>query len=308
MSVIASVPDRAPEFFSLAVDAPTRLVDWRWRLANCAIPTSRRRSDVWVSAARQLRRSLQLSATSNVISDLQLYDRARRFDEMTNHVFRAWLVYGARSQSARAELEARLLTTQPIAEIANRLRMPEDAVTAYEAVFFHVRDRLDSPSWVLHHVFGDEYHSGTSERSYALWWKVYGYFGGPLILDELITKTGVTPGMTPEEAFTADRQLLFHQKAAMAARTLQVNGHTQLPILQHALEIDNYRMMQGKSSPMADGLLEMLQHVRISLASMDASPRSVEPATASRMDLLHGIENAFTRASGDSPAALEAPK
>ena len=58
------------------------------------------------------------------------------------------------------EIEARLLAQQPYKMIAERTCYSEDALRLYESWFFNIHDRLTSPSYITHTIFGKAYIDG----------------------------------------------------------------------------------------------------------------------------------------------------
>src|SRR6476620_4480541 len=63
-------------------------------------------------------------------------------------VWRAHQLHHSPDLMCRQIMEARLLTSETIAEIASRFDMSPAAVDYYEKLFFHVRDRLQSKDWI----------------------------------------------------------------------------------------------------------------------------------------------------------------
>lgn len=66
----------------------------------------------------------------------------------------------------RAEIEARILADPSRAEICQRFSLTEDALAAYERVFFDVGDRLRASSYIQHIVIGSCSPDEHSKR----WW------------------------------------------------------------------------------------------------------------------------------------------
>lgn len=100
-----------------------------------------------------------------------------------------------------AELEARILSRQPICEVAKRFGLSEGVVTAYCAWFFDVCGRLSARDWVSSQVL----LSGAADNSVPArlrgLWRCVGFFGGPLALEPLLAVSRGLP--VPEEFLTA---------------------------------------------------------------------------------------------------------
>ena len=290
--------DFAPEIASLAGDSPTRPPDWRWRLVKANRPIARSRTDAWILAAKKLAEGVCFLTASEARSpdtDWEIHKRYNRASGYTGDAYKAWLIYVGQNKGMRAELEARLLAAEPTTEIAYRLRSTAPVILAYANVFFHVHDRLDCTSWVIHHVFGESYHLGASEKEYPLWWKMFGYFGGPDHLDDIIRRTRINADMSLEAAAKADREMNVALKALIAARSLSVNSYTQLPILEYAHRVDQDQDQSGRQSPVAAGLQDVLKHVMFSIAPPGDSDTVVEPSNGTDRSAISGIENAFSR-------------
>lgn len=306
MSVLAANIDQSPASFSLSIGAPLRPADWRWQLIRSNRPIGRSAGDSWLSATKAFINVLRPpGSTTNPAAadrarvledaaDWRLYDRCdRQLTGAAKNVANAWAIYAASRQATRAELEARLLADEPLGDISKKLIIPIDTLNAYANVFFHVSDRLTISSWVIQCVFGDEYHLNFSERNYGLIWKVYSYFGGIGQLEAVIRKTGIRKELTADESFEQDRRVSLIYKAAIAARSLGVNGHTQLAILEHVHALDIHRSDTGQETPVAAGLKSLLEDVHLDVARRGSMPISVEPAGSTDRSILAGFENAF---------------
>jgi hypothetical protein len=77
---------------------------------------------------------------------------------------------------------------------------------------------------------------GLQERHYDLLWKLLGYKGGPLVLDAVISRGSPVPrpdGVDGVGGFFQDLAISSMQyKAALASLTIQINTHTQLPLIE----------------------------------------------------------------------------
>jgi hypothetical protein len=150
-----------------------RPADWRWRracrLAERGRSFARRRDDDETGRAVRYLRALGRGHTVAV----------RRFPD----------VHGARrlhdgGGPTRLLVEARLLARQASADVARLTGVSPEVVDAYEALFFHCRDRLDARDWVLVQAIHRE--GGGPEEPRAALIRSFAYHGGPLVLDAVL--------------------------------------------------------------------------------------------------------------------------
>lgn len=213
-------------------EAPFRPTDWRWQMARLlreqSRRVSRRRDDEWVALAKQFQTDRERCRT-----DWDVLDLADRYPGVADA---RYLREETGVQAHRWEIEARLLADDAPENISRRLCIDPRAIRAYEALFFNVSDRLLHQGWIVHSVMGTSIHAGLNERQFDLLWKMYGFFGGPLVLDALInTFSGTAKAKSPDQVdnfYSDDARSTIRRKSAIAARTMPVNGYTQQIILE----------------------------------------------------------------------------
>ncbi|HVX62144.1 MAG TPA: hypothetical protein VHC19_16115 [Pirellulales bacterium] len=83
----------------------------------------------------------------------------------------------------RAVLQARLLAGESSQAIAAKMGMQPEAVDAYEALLYSVRDRLAARDWIASRVLGMFPWTAESRADKANLVRLYGYNGGPLLVD-----------------------------------------------------------------------------------------------------------------------------
>ena len=234
---------------------PCRPPDWRWlRAVGIADegqqrPTIRRDGEANIVLVRKLvvfRRAYMAAQASDDIST--------QMTVVDNHPALAWAhaIYSNTDQShVRCVVEARILARQTNAEIAARVGTEEDIIDIYEKVFFSVRDRLQDSDYIFQVVMGKTLHASLSTvDNYGILWKLFGYAGGPLVLDA-ISRRIVNPTWVsrPEEtlAFFHDVAVsTMKQRAAVAAATIAVNSHTNMAILESFVKyVEVERMTDG---------------------------------------------------------------
>lgn len=151
----------------------SRPTEWRWERAGWLVETARRLDrrvdDDWVAAARAAIRGQGREAMRRTV-------RAAR-DHWTG------------DPAVRHELEAWLLTDLPLAEVAGRMGASVEVVTAYEALFFAVREVRAATDWLTLRAVGYSAVRGfTGPLPYAAW-KLVALHGGPVMLEVVIAAT-----------------------------------------------------------------------------------------------------------------------
>jgi hypothetical protein len=226
---------RAPD----GPDSPFCLPDWRWRsaeyLVDCGRRVCRRRDDQQVREAVQYLRHLRRCQGERAHQRL-----ARRYPAL----YLAHSLYGAPTFQ-RWELEARLLTPEPLAVVGRKCGLTEEVVGTYHDVFFDVRPHLHARDWITNRVLGRRAHVGLEERDVGLILKIYALTGGSLAVDALVDyhkHPPVVPErpelLAPQEMEALRLKLLIW--GSILARTLPVGGARALKkmaVLQHALEV-----------------------------------------------------------------------
>jgi hypothetical protein len=229
-------------------DDPRRPLDWRWQKAGeildlaATLPQPPQLSrdhgdDDAVQAAVRFRRRAERTETE--ADQLELLRRSPS-------IYNAWNIWQDRSdQGLKWELEARLLANEDFKLIEKKTCVDAAAVCVFEQLFFNVLDRLESQSYVVHAVFRRSLIDGLRTREYDLLWKLYGYWGGSFLLDDLIYQFNapIKPnGVDRVDAFWADDGTAsIRRKNAIALRTLPVNSQTALEIInvhQQLLQIE----------------------------------------------------------------------
>ncbi|MDB5309435.1 MAG: hypothetical protein JWO38_3637 [Gemmataceae bacterium] len=123
-------------------------------------------------------------------------------------------------------VEAYLLAGEGFDAVDQKCGLPSGTAAAYETLHYTVRDRLDSPIWVVCTLLGPRLHAGLSEADPEILWKWVGYTFGPLVLDEFIRQA---PGL-PRAAAVEGTDAMFLQAAAAAARRKEVVAAHVLPV------------------------------------------------------------------------------
>lgn len=249
---------------------PFRPPDWRWRRAvalrdgQSPFRPSRRRDGPegfrWINRAL-----LFLREYNEVRTEVQRAQLA----EHRPDIFWAHWIWNAQANPVRHLIEAHILARSTDYTIGHRCNTPPNVIDAYESLFFNVRDKLQHRSYILNCVMGPAIHRGLSEREYDLLWKLYGYFLGPCIVDALEGKfSNPTWCGTPSAVGAAvmdDAIGTLKLKAAIATKTVQVNQHTQLALMEtftKFVEIERSTDSAGKAQE------QILDHISAMMTTL----------------------------------------
>jgi hypothetical protein len=93
----------------------------------------------------------------------------------------------------RWELEARLLTDEPLGRVADRCGLPPAVAEAYAEVFFSVRPHRQATDWLLLQAVGYSPVTGFNGPQPGGVWKYLAVRGGPVVLDVVIAATTGRP-------------------------------------------------------------------------------------------------------------------
>lgn len=216
-------------------DSPVRAPHWRWLRAIEVDAGGDRPSKILDGADGYawIRRGLRLKRHFARLNN----DPRRRRALLLRDADMYWAhsLWLAEKQPTRWGIEARVVAGETDEEIAAKLGTSAETVTAYVNVFFDIREKLHNVDYMLNVVMADAVVRGLQERQYDLLWKLIGYHGGPHALDAAISK--FIPIARP--ATKDDVSGFFHDfainsmkyKSAIAAATVPINTHTQLPLL-----------------------------------------------------------------------------
>lgn len=217
-------------------DNPLRAPNWRWLRAvqiDAGGPKPSKSLDgpagfEWIRRILRLKRRHALSANNPAA----LYTLAR----IDGDIFWAHSIWADEKAPTRWAIEAYILAGATDEEIAQKVGCEIGVIKAYEAAFFNVREKLHNANYVVNVIMGDAVSRGLSERQYDLLWKLFGYQGGIHVLDAIIGKfTNIHRPRNADEVsefFQNSAINSMRHKAAVAALTVPINTHTQLPLLE----------------------------------------------------------------------------
>lgn len=156
-------------------------LDWRWRY--CQLRAKQRgaqsikSNDADLEAGVRFLTALRRCRTTAAVDQL-----ARRHW----HLAAAHTINTTEPPFARWLLEARLLTGEPLTEVAAKLRLQEETVRVYEQFFFAVRDRLHAHSFILTQAIGQPDQRSLTEEDIGILVKFVAFVGGPDVLDSAL--------------------------------------------------------------------------------------------------------------------------
>ena len=200
----------------------------------------------WIRRASRLKRRYEQAGNRpEALYRLVQYDR---------DMFWAHSIWTDERAPTRWAIEARILAGQSDKEIADALGTDAAVITAYEAVFFNVREMLERRDYIVNVVMGDAVTRGLTERQYDLLWKMFGYHGGKHVLDAVMSKfSPMEKAQKPEDVAEFFQDFAVNtvkHKAAIATLTVPINTHTQLALIESFVkyvEIEKTSESAGKA-------------------------------------------------------------
>lgn len=205
-------PVRYHEF--QAVD-PTRQLNWRMRRARWLARRKRdgdpRYDDTETLRALRYLRAKRDDNTEEGFADIELAE------EIHNG-----------NKARRLEIQARLLARQTPEQVAKQLGLSAKAVVAYEALFFHIKDRLNATHWIIKRAIKGRVFSQSRESQPDVTAKSFAYFGGvriaELVLPFLLHNTG--PLTEPVRLDTAEGRTMEKARLAILIQSLPSDAQT----------------------------------------------------------------------------------
>lgn len=289
-------------------DNPFRPVDWRWQtvkyLQEHGLRLTKSYSDSWLAKARRF-----VDEQQRASDDLQQFEVAARYPA----IYGAFRIYKTTTvKSAKYELEARLLASEPVPQIADKTGITEATVAAYAELFFDVAPKLKNPGYIAHVVLGPSAIKGISEREPDVIWKMFGYWCGPVVLDLLIYRFKQPCKAESPQAIAAlmaddiREQLLL--KTMIAVRSLNINWQTQTEVLNTYLRMLELERTAGGGDGGSESMKSGIQGL------LESLPWTRDAALAAKQSLVefhdNGVElradELLLTAAGQRPQNLDA--
>lgn len=220
----------------------------------------------------------------------------------------------------RSLLQARILSRESPEKIAMRFGTLPSAVSWYEAIFFNVLDRIDCRDWIEKAVIASSASKianrdgslTASQRDLA--YKIFGYFGGPDVLDILVS--GLAGGFVPQGTKATEKWVdaafksVLKSRALTAAKTFEVNRYNVMQLFEITLGIMNHDFAVsgeggGDQNEANAGISEFLQHVPWALSCDDKVARTPAQQRFERSRVEPRANESLALASDEVPRLLQ---
>ena len=208
----------------------------------------------------------------------------------------------------RSVVEARVLAQQTDEEIADRTHTIPDDVKWYESLFFNIRDRIDNSDYIDTQIIGNISRIGLQNVTYDLLLKFFGYYGGPIVLEEIksafdgsIVKPD--PGQSSVNFFMQVTQKGIIRQAAEAVNPMDVNRYNVSGLIETAthlmLELDKAQSGEAVRTNLEENIAAVLSAIpwtvgRRTQAHLEQSPlkdyigQAVEPRVSDLLKIAKG--------------------
>lgn len=253
-----------------------RSPSWKWERAigivNGTQPKTTRRFDgdaaySWIKRAVKFYRALKAATTMTELT---------RIVERYPEIYWAYEIFES-STDLKSVVDAHVLARVSPARIASKTRRSVDIIEAYEELFFDIRTSLDNEFYILYAVLGQNYQNLKPDIDYTVLWKCYGYYAGPFVLRALISK--FAPGSWVDEedkvgsGIQDDMVTQIKLKTSIAAKTIPVNGRTQLGLLNAFIKFveveKNSESQEASTQLLLSGVEQLYTNMRINIAGRD---------------------------------------
>jgi hypothetical protein len=206
--------------------SPRRRVDWRWLRAHALVEAGvrpRKRDDAQVRRARNYVAALHRRGHRDARRlDARMADIAEARDLSCGEPHRRW------------EVQARLLADEPIEAIACKTLVDPATIGSYARLFFDVAGRLGNRGYIIHSAI--KLHAMPKEPGDGVIWRLFGYFGGPVVVDALVGAgafDGTTPPADSLRNFAAAHiRSQLQLKLCVALMTLPIGGQAARGLLR----------------------------------------------------------------------------
>lgn len=215
-------------------------------------------------------------------------------------------------------MEARLLSGETDELIAESFQVMPEVVDYYEKLFFNVRDRLSAKSWIIKTIIGPAFRrepesdgmiSSHMQHS-AL--KLFAYFGGPAVLDVMLTglEEGPIP-LNPEKAMKwVDHafETTIKTRAATAARNMRIDKWNVMQLLEiHQRFIQQTEMSDsagGAGADYEDNVVAFLETVPLAMGKKASENKPQELLQYEHTAVEPTADQQYALATGHEPQHL----
>ena len=219
---------------------PFRLPTWRQRRVLELIDVSpvkrahRTQDDKYVKGFRSF--MLSHRAANTKAARMSLFHKSPG-------IYFAFMFHNHPDPEWKTLLESRILAREPDEFIAQEFDTLPETIEWYEAIFYNVRDRLHARTYITKMIIGHFAESLATDAEGVitdiqrmLAYKLFGYFGGPLVLD--IIMFGFEETSMPVKLEKASEWLddairtSIQKQAAITARFMQINKYSMMQLLE----------------------------------------------------------------------------
>jgi hypothetical protein len=202
----------------------------------------------------------------NIVSDQALED----LFNLNPGLFYAVELHEKMDSRKRAVVQSMLLAGQNDMEICKTYGGIPEAIQWYEGLFFNVRDRLEANNWIQDTVILPGYLNNFNEPPEHMMLKFFGYYGGPVLLDFMISgfKRGLNIPTSPEDLdLYMDKHFYtgIRRKSAMHVNTFEVNKYNVIELFNthcRIIEIEKSAESADEArGAMEKNILVMLQEL-----------------------------------------------
>lgn len=215
---------------------PRRPLNWRFDRAQTLIREEKRASKGDDPITVRARRFLYLWNNMEPEQRIELF----AFDP---GLYYAHDIYNADDLQLKTTIETRLLAGQDDATIADGLNTLPEAIAAYEALFYNVRDRLKSRDWVQRTALYPAMQRGVDDMGFEFCAKLFAYFGGPAVADELLHMCDPNdrPSDTKDVSRYWERQLTrtLKRRSLQAAQFFEINKFNVIQLFSVVNDVRN---------------------------------------------------------------------
>ncbi|MBQ9691818.1 MAG: hypothetical protein IJV70_01515 [Clostridia bacterium] len=264
-----------------------RSPDWKWKRAQSIVSGSgpaatpfwdTENGCQWIRRAEAFLQSLAREEDPVINNELII---------MYGDIYTAWSIYTDTSSNYRFELEGMILARVEREELAVRIDIPIAAITAFEELFFDVRGKLESESYILNYVIGPDIQR-LKESNVGALWKLFGYYQGPEVLRAVISRTvNPTFAMTPDAVgarLNEDIAGSFKISCAIAAKKAGGGNMADRQLLQLFAKVMEVDKMEDLSSGSSKG--QIAEHIQAMLGTLGLSVGGI-PKTNPLSDYKH---------------------
>lgn len=172
--------------------------------------------------------------------ELNKEDRITLFP-LNEGLYYAHSLYEDTERDIKTAIEARLLCGQSDEQIAKRIDTLPSAIGWYEALYYNVRDRLQSRDWVFRIIDGPEGSRNIDEQDFSGCIKRAAYINGPAVLEELLAGADL-----------AETNITEKELSGFWDRTIHRNMSRRIALASYRTEINKYNFGQYWTQQTAD--------------------------------------------------------